>query len=71
MDPVERLGDALKITGLRRSSFYEKQNPKSKYFDPDLPPSIPLGDRAVGWRRSKLEAWVALREQRAETKRQR
>ncbi len=69
MDPIDRLPEALTVTGLRRSMFYEKQNPKSKYYDPDMPASIPIGDRAVGWRRSKLEAWVALREQRTKAKR--
>lgn len=69
MDPIDRLEAALTITGLGRSMFYDKQNPKSKYYDADLPSPIQLGDRAVGWRRSKLEAWVVLREQKAEAKR--
>jgi prophage regulatory protein len=49
------------VTGLSRSSIYERLNPKSEYFDPNFPKPIKLGKRAVGWRESDVAAWLESR----------
>jgi len=55
---IIRLKDVLVITGLSRSTIYDKQNPKSIRFDPLFPKKIKLGARAVGWLKGEVEAWL-------------
>lgn len=55
---IIRLIDVKAITGLSRSTIYDKQDPKSKRFDPLFPKRIKLGARAVGWLRSDLDSWL-------------
>ncbi|TBX28730.1 helix-turn-helix transcriptional regulator [Nioella sediminis] len=43
------------ITGLSRSSIYQQMNDKS------FPRPIRIGRRAVAWRESDIEAWLAAR----------
>jgi prophage regulatory protein len=52
-------------TGLSRSSLYAKLDSKSRYFDPDFPPPLRLGKRAVGWRESEIFTWMDSRESTA------
>ncbi len=40
---ILRKPEALKITGLGRSMFDEKQNPKSHYYDETFPVAVALG----------------------------
>ncbi|MDN3683561.1 AlpA family phage regulatory protein [Vibrio sinaloensis] len=47
---ILRLKDIALLTGLSRSTIYDKQNPKSPRFDSTFPLKIQLGARAVGWR---------------------
>lgn len=61
-----RLPEALRMTGLSRSTFLDRQNPLSRYHDPDFPQKIPLGPRAVGWAESELIAWLESRRQVAQ-----
>jgi prophage regulatory protein len=61
---VIRLKELSKLTGLSRSTIYDKQNPKSSRFDPLFPKKIHLGARAVGWFKKDAEKWLdAMRSQ--------
>lgn len=55
---ILRLRDVISITGLSRSTIYDKQNPKSERFDPQFPKKINLGARSVGWFLKDIEAWL-------------
>lgn len=60
---IVRMAEATKITGKSRSSIYNALNPASPYYDPAFPKRVKVGARAVGFRESSLEAWVASREE--------
>tara|TARA_R110002167_G_scaffold215778_1_gene420639 strand:+ start:608 stop:853 length:246 start_codon:yes stop_codon:yes gene_type:complete len=55
---IIRLKELLAITGLSRSTIYDKQNPESPRFDPTFPQRILLGARAVGWFKAEVETWL-------------
>ncbi|WP_219012208.1 AlpA family phage regulatory protein [Shewanella algae] len=55
---IIRLKALMQLTGLSRSSIYEKQNPKSPRFDPKFPKKVSLGERAVGWYLGDVESWL-------------
>lgn len=55
---IIRLKALTKLTGLSRSTIYEKQNPKSSRFDPTFPQKVHLGARAVGWFMCEIEFWL-------------
>ena len=55
---IVRLKELINITGLSRSTIYEKQNPKSPNFDAEFPRKINLGARAVGWISLDVQAWL-------------
>lgn len=55
---IIRLPLLMTLTGLSRSTLYDKQNPKCKRFDPTFPKRVSLGERAVGWRLGDVEAWL-------------
>lgn len=52
---------AMARTGLPRSTFYERQNPKSRYFDPTFPQARSLGEGAVGYLEAEVDQWIAAR----------
>ena len=57
-EQILRLAEVLAMTGLSRSSLYRRIN------SGDFPAPIRLGgadSRAVGWRRSEVEAWIKSR----------
>lgn len=56
-----RAKEAILRTGLSRSSFYERQNPKSRYFDATFPSPFQLGQSAMGYREDELDGWIASR----------
>lgn len=56
-----RAKEAISRTGLSRSTFYERQNPKSQYFDATFPSPVQIGQSAMGYREDELDAWVASR----------
>ena len=64
-EKILRMRDACALLGLKRSSLYEKLNPKSPRHDPTFPKPIHLGVRAIGFRRTRLLAWISSREQGA------
>jgi prophage regulatory protein len=55
---IIRLKTLTILTGLSRSTIYDKQNPKSPRFDPLFPQKINLGARAVGWFLKDIEFWL-------------
>jgi len=51
-DPVLRIADVIKVTGLSRTRIYV-------YMDRNLfPRSIKLTDRAVAWRAADVQHWL-------------
>lgn len=53
MDSILRLHDVLEISGASRSSIYLWVSAGI------FPPPVKLGARAVGWRRSDVQRWLA------------
>lgn len=48
--------------GLSRSAIYERLDEKSRYYDPEFPKPIRLGNGKnppVGWIESELVTWIA------------
>ena len=50
---ILRLPDVTNITGLSRSSIYQKIS------DGDFPKQISLGAKSVGWVESDIQTWIA------------
>ena len=59
---ILRITELTKVLGISRSSFYEKLNPRSKYYDDTFPKPLKLGASSVGWLYNEIEKWVASRE---------
>ena len=59
---IIRLKHVIALTGLSRSTIYDRMNPKSKRYDASFPKSIKLGATpqagAVGWIESEIQAWI-------------
>lgn len=66
---VIRLSLLMQITGLSRSSIYNRLNPKSPWHDPTFPQRVRLSSAsrggAVGWFLRDVEAWLASRQEAA------
>ncbi|MDN8007020.1 AlpA family phage regulatory protein [Burkholderia multivorans] len=61
---IIRLSRVEELTGLQRSSIYNRMNPKSRYYDPTFPSQFSLsetGSGAVGWYEDEILHWVAQR----------
>ena len=54
-DRLLRLGEVRTCTALSRSTIYRKIR------DGSFPEPLKIGDRAVRWRESEIEAWLAAR----------
>ena len=68
-----RLPQLLALTGLGRSSVYARLDPRSRYFDPSFPRSVPLHGPcqkrgAVGWRLSEVWVWLDAQAAKRESK---
>lgn len=49
------------MTGLKRSSIYNRLNPESKHYDPKFPKPISLSSNekgSVAWIASEVVAWI-------------
>lgn len=55
---VIRIDELRQVSGLSRSTIYEKLNPKSPRYDPSFPTRVHIGVSAVGWLRHEIEAWL-------------
>ncbi|WEY37774.1 AlpA family phage regulatory protein [Paraburkholderia sp. SUR17] len=61
---IIRLSRVEELTGLQRSSIYNRMNPKSRYYDPTFPGQFSLSETAggaVGWYEDEVLHWVAQR----------
>ena len=61
-----RLPELMALTGLKRSSLYNRLNEKSKHFDADFPKRVKLNhgsarSGAVGWRQADVRRWLGSR----------
>ena len=52
-DRLLRIGDVMEVTGMSRSALYQMVK------DGRFPPSLQVGPRAVAWRLSDVESWIA------------
>ena len=55
MAKILRVPDVLARIGMSRSTLYEWMRTGN------FPPSVKLGERAVGWRESDVTAWIESR----------
>lgn len=60
-DRLVRLPELMVLTGMSRSAIYAAMDPNGKAFDPDFPPRLALGGRAVAWRFSSVMTFVRTR----------
>ncbi|WP_084494748.1 helix-turn-helix transcriptional regulator [Alkanindiges illinoisensis] len=65
---IVRIKTVMQMTGLSRSSIYEKINPKSSYFELHFPRPISLGSSAIGWVEHEVQAWINQRIQDRQTR---
>ncbi|WCM19795.1 AlpA family phage regulatory protein [Paraburkholderia bryophila] len=59
---VARLPRVMELTGLGRSSIYNRMDERSKHYDPTFPRSFKLGSAdagATGWDEDAIKSWVA------------
>jgi prophage regulatory protein len=56
---ILRLPSVISVTGLSRSTIYQKIKTN------DFPKPINLGPRAVGWLQSEIDDWIALKVEQA------
>ena len=54
-----RRGELQQITGLSRSSIYDRMNPRSTRFDEDFPRPVKIGKSAVGWLQTEVSDYVS------------
>ena len=60
--PITRLirrGELQQITGLSRSTIYDRMNPRSTRFDEDFPRPVKIGKSAVGWVLAEVADYVS------------
>ncbi|WP_423193154.1 AlpA family phage regulatory protein [Cupriavidus sp. H18C2] len=64
---IARLRRVMELTGLGRSSIYNRMDSRSAHYDPTFPCSFPLGATggAVGWDEEAIKTWVAAQVARA------
>lgn len=55
---IIRIKEATYITGISRSSIYDKLNPSSKRHDPSFPKPVKLGMAAIGWHLEEILVWI-------------
>lgn len=58
---ILRLKHVMERTGLSRSTIYDRMDTHSPRHDPNFPCQVQLGDNAVGWVSSEIDAWLAAR----------
>ncbi len=62
-DRIIRQPEVLALTGFKRSTLYNRLNPKSPWYDPQFPRPIRLSPTSgiVGWYLSEVLTWCATR----------
>ncbi len=58
-DPFQMITriDLEELTGLSRSTIYDRINSRSKRYDPDFPKPVKFG-HLTRWRLSEVQAWI-------------
>ena len=56
---IFRLPEVAALTGLARSTIYAKLSQRSRYFDPNFPSPVRLGERTIGWHADEITAWIS------------
>lgn len=55
---VIRLKEVLGMTGLARSTIYDRMNRGSPRYDESFPRPIRLGSNSVGWIELEIVSWI-------------
>mgnify|MGYP001546892276 FL=1 len=55
---IIRMGEVSKLSGLSRSTLYEKLNEKSSRYDNSFPKQLKLSRNAVGWLEHEVLEWL-------------
>ncbi|MCU4492805.1 AlpA family phage regulatory protein [Acinetobacter guillouiae] len=55
---IMRLSEVSKLSGLSRSTLYEKLNEKSSRYDKTFPKQLKLSRNAVGWLEHEILEWL-------------
>lgn len=55
---IIRLSEVSKLSGLSRSTLYEKLNEKSSRYDKTFPKQLKLSCNAVGWLEHEVLEWL-------------
>lgn len=58
MEKIIRTSEVIARLGISKSTFYEWQNPKSKYYIDKFPQKIKLGANSVGYLESDIENYI-------------
>ena len=58
---IVRRKELEQLSGLSRSTIYDKMNPKSPRYDKDFPRPIKLSLNAVGWFEKDICTWLETR----------
>ncbi|MDV4313088.1 MULTISPECIES: AlpA family transcriptional regulator [unclassified Acinetobacter] len=58
---IVRRKELEQLSGLSRSTIYDKMNPKSSRYDKDFPKPVKLSLNAVGWFEQDIHRWLKTR----------
>lgn len=58
---IVRRKEFEQLSGLSRSTIYDKMNPKSPRYDKDFPKPVKLSLNAVGWFEQDIHTWLKTR----------
>lgn len=58
MDRILRASKVIDLLGISKSTFYEWQNPKSKYYIATFPKKIQIGSNSVGYLESDINNYI-------------
>lgn len=56
-----RLRDLEARLGLKRSTIYDRLNPKSPNYDASFPKRVLMGGRSIAWVEAEVEQWIKSR----------
>ena len=55
---IIRMAKLAQMTGLSRSSIYNRFRPESRYYDPNFPKPVSLGSNSIGFYSVEVQAWI-------------
>lgn len=56
-----RLPQVLQIIGIKKSTLYDWQNPKSRRYDASFPRPVKIGPATVAWVSEEVQKWLELK----------